>query len=216
MYLATVFPFSIGRFESSSWLNILWVFTHFTMHLFFCLLASLRFTVVKQSLIVSNLHCIGVSHSRTRDFSRVTQDLSTRIVVSRRQPFSHHAQHVARALVDVSFTFEHYFIFHMHSSSTFYPTIYPTFVVVHFAPRFSLHRSIECDFRPWQKPTVLQVTSPKMSLKRTPLHWSNRCSSTHRARRRLIFQLRILRLFPLESDLDDEQIRKMLASPLYL
>ena len=34
------------------------------------------------------------------------------------------AQHVARALVVVSFTLEHYFTFHMHSSATFHPTMY--------------------------------------------------------------------------------------------
>ena len=61
---------------------------------------------------------------------------------------SHLAQHVARALVVFSFTQEHSFTFHMHSSPTFYLTIYPTFSDVYFTRRFILHRSIECVFRP--------------------------------------------------------------------
>ena len=49
---------------------------------------------------------------------------------------SHQAQHVARALVVVSFTLEHSLTFHMHSSPTFYPTIYQTFFVVIFTRGF--------------------------------------------------------------------------------
>ena len=36
----------------------------------------------------------------------------------------------------------------MHSSPTVHPTIYQTFVAVHFTRRFTLRGSIECVFRP--------------------------------------------------------------------
>ena len=92
------------------------------------------------------------SHSRTRDFSRVAQELSHRVhknrCVSQHSHSSHLAQHVARAFVVVSFTLQHYFTFHMHSS----PTIYPSFVAVHFTRRFTLRGSIElCLSVPWLK-----------------------------------------------------------------
>ena len=83
--------------------------------------------------------------------SRVAQDLSHRVnrnlCVSQNSHSSHLTQHVARALVVVSFTLEHCFTFHMHSSPTFYPTIYPTFVAVHFTWRYTLRGSTECVFR---------------------------------------------------------------------
>ena len=78
------------------------------------------------------------SHSCTRDFSRLAQDLSHRVrnhCVSQNSHSSHQAQHVARALVVVSFTLEHYLTFHMYSSPIFYPTIYQTFVDVYFTCR---------------------------------------------------------------------------------
>ena len=85
-------------------------------------------------------------------FSRVTQDFSHRVnrnlCVSQNSHSSHPAQHVARALIVVSFTLEHHFTFRMHSSPTSYPTIYPTFVAVHFTWRYTLRGSIECVFRP--------------------------------------------------------------------
>ena len=56
--------------------------------------------------------------------------------------------------------------------------------------------------------------SPRISLKKTTPLRSNRCSSTDRASRRLMIQLSSATPPP-ESDLDDEQIRTMLASPLY-
>ena len=79
------------------------------------------------------------------------QDLSHRVSRNRCVPQhshgSHPAQHVARALLVVSFTLEHYLAFHMHSSPTFYPTIHPTFVAAHFTRRFILRGSIESVFR---------------------------------------------------------------------
>ena len=56
---------------------------------------------------------------------------------------SHPAQHVARALVVVSFTLEHNFTFHMHSNPTFDSTINQTFTDVIFTRGFTLRRSID-------------------------------------------------------------------------
>ena len=53
---------------------------------------------------------------------------------------------MSKALVVVSFTLEQYLTFHMHSSPTFYPTIYQTFIGVHHTLRFILRGSIECVF----------------------------------------------------------------------
>ena len=67
-------------------------------------------------------------------FSRVAQDLSHRVrnrCVSQNSHSSRPAQHVAHALVVVSFTIEHYFTSHMHANPTFYPTIYQTFISVY-------------------------------------------------------------------------------------
>ena len=87
------------------------------------------------------------SHSRTRDFSRVAQDLSHRgnrnRCVSQNSHSSPVAQHVARTLVVVSFALELYLASYVHSS----PTIYQTFVAVHLTRRFTLRGSIECVFR---------------------------------------------------------------------
>ena len=90
------------------------------------------------------------SQSRTRYFSRLAQDLSHRVrnrCVSQNSRSSHPAQHVARAVVVVTFTFEHYFTFHMNPYATFFRTFHPTFIDVYFTLRFILHRSIECVFR---------------------------------------------------------------------
>ena len=87
------------------------------------------------------------SHSRTRDFfsrgSRLESSSQQESLCLSEKSFSHQAQHVARALVVVSLTLEHYLTFHMHSR----PTFYPTFVAVHFTRRFTLRGSIECVFR---------------------------------------------------------------------
>ena len=75
------------------------------------------------------------SHSRTRFFSRLAQDLSHRVrnrCVSQNSHSSHLAQHVTRALVVVAFTLEHHLTFHLHSNPTLYPTIYQTFIDVFF------------------------------------------------------------------------------------
>ena len=75
----------------------------------------------------------------------MAQDLS--VVSHKISHSSHLAQHVTRALFVVSFTLEHYLTFHMHSSPTFCPTIYQTFIDDYFTLRFILRRSIECVFR---------------------------------------------------------------------
>ena len=51
-------------------------------------------------------------------------------------------------------------------------------------------------------------------LQKTKIYVSSRCSSTDRVQLRLTILLRAYA--PPESDLDDEQIRALLASPLYL
>ena len=130
------------------------------------------------------------SHPVDVIYSRVAQDLSHR--VHRNRCVSPHlAQHVARALVVVSFTLEHDLTFHMHSSPTCYPTIFQTLIDVYFTLRFIHRMSLSA---PWAKRTRPQVMSPRISLKRTPLCWSNRHSSTDRVWRRLLIQLRALRL----------------------
>ena len=53
-----------------------------------------------------------------------------------------------RAIVVFSFALERYLTFHMQSNPTFYPIIYQTFIDVYFTRRLTLHRSIECVFRP--------------------------------------------------------------------
>ena len=144
---------------------------------------------------------------------------STGFVVSRKNSRSSHpAQHVARALVVVSFTLEHYLTFHMHFSPTFYPTIYQTFIDVHFTRRFypaQNHRM--CLSAPWLKRSRLQVMSVRISLKRATLYWSNRCSFLPQTEHDVgCWSAESIATLPPESDLDDEQTRNMLASPLYL
>ena len=136
-----------------------------------------------------------------RDFSRMAQDLSHRqeSLWLAKHSSSHPARHVTLAFVLVSFTLEHYFTFlsdHLsdHLCCSLHTETHPA----------TIHRM--CLSALWLSRTRLQVTSPKVSLKRAPLHRSNRRSTTDRARRRR----------PTQLDLDDEQIRNMLASPLYL
>ena len=80
------------------------------------------------------------SHARTRDcFSRGSRLMSSSQVwcVSHKNSHSSHlAQHVARALVVVSFTIEHHLTFDLHSRPTFYSTINQTLTDVIFARRF--------------------------------------------------------------------------------
>ena len=103
-----------------------------------------------------------MSHFRTRDFSRVAQDLNHRAnrnrCVSQNCHSAHQAQHVARALVVVSFTLEHYLTFHMHAYPTFYSTVNQTFIDVIFTRGFFLaliHRMCLSD--PWLKRTRLHT-----------------------------------------------------------
>ena len=104
-------------------------------------------------LCASRNHCVYCDLVRTPAhviFSRLAHDLSHRVknrCVSQNSHSSHQARHVARALIVVSFTLEHYLTFHMHSSPTFYPTIYQTFIDVYFTRISTLRRSIECVFR---------------------------------------------------------------------
>ena len=60
-----------------------------------------------------------------------------------KESFPRLAQHVTHVLTVVSFTLEHYTSFHMHSSPSFYPTIYQTSVAVHFTRRCTLRGSVE-------------------------------------------------------------------------
>ena len=91
------------------------------------------------------------SHFRTRDFSRLAQDLSHRVnrnlCVSQNSQSSHLAQQVARAFVVVSLSIEHYFTFHLfllHSLPTFYSTVNQTFIDVICTWVFDMRRSNEC------------------------------------------------------------------------
>ena len=159
------------------------------------------------------------SHSRTRDFfsrgSRLESSSQQESLCLAEQSFSHLAQHVARALVVVSFTLEHYLTFHTHSSPTFYPTVCPTFVAVHFTRRFTLRGSIECVFRPIEphsptgyEPEDLTREDTSKLVKPMFFHRPSMTSTCDSAES--------IATPPPESDLDNEQIRKMLASPLYL
>ena len=129
---------------------------------------------------------------------------------------SHIAQHVAHALVVVSFTLEHYLTFHVHSSPTFCPTIYQTFVAVHFTRRFSLRGYTECVFRlpaETHSPTGYEpkdLTEEDTSILVKPMFFhrpsmTSTCDSAESIANP-----------PRKSDLDNEQIRYMLASPRYL
>ena len=101
-------------------------------------------------------------------FSSLVRDLNHRIKihnVSQNRHSSHLPQHVARALVVVSFTHEQYITFHMHSKPTFYSAIYQTFIDVLFTRRFTLCRSIDC---------VLQSfgwNAPAYELRAQRSHW---------------------------------------------
>ena len=63
----------------------------------------------------------------------------------------------------------------------------------------------------WLKCTRLHVMSPRISLKRATLHWTNRCFSTDRALTSTYDSAESIAASPPESDLDDEQIRNMLV-----
>ena len=87
------------------------------------------------------------------------------IVVSQNSRSRIQVQHATRALVIVSFTLEHFFFFHMHSSPTFYPTI--------STPRSLLstsHGELPCAYPsnvsfglPWMKRTRLQSLQKRAS-----------------------------------------------------
>ena len=150
--------------------------------------------------IADSLNCIHhtqpthSSHSRTR-FFRVAQDLSHRVRihrVSQNSHSSHLAWHVARAFVVVSFTLEHYFIFYLHFIQSDLLDHPPDLYRCHLHTRIypaPIHRMRDSVL--WLECTRLQVMSPRISLKRA---WSNQCSSTDRAWRRLVIQLRALPL----------------------
>ena len=112
-------------------------------------------------------------------FSRVAQDLSHRVnrnfLCLAKKSFSHLARHVARALVVASFTLRHYLTFpHALQSdllSDHLPDLRCCALHTEMCPA-RIHRRLNR--------TRLQVMSRKISLKRTPLCWSNRCSSTDR------------------------------------
>ena len=108
------------------------------------------------------------SHFRTRDFSCVAQDLSLRVnknVVSQNSLSSNLAQHIARALVVVSLPdFPHAL-----------QSDLPSVPDLHSSRTHGL-----CLSGLWLYRTRLQVMNRKISLKRTPPCWSNRCSCTDR------------------------------------
>ena len=131
---------------------------------------------------------------------------------------SHLAQQVARAFVDVSFTIKHHFTFHsfhLHSYPTFYSTANQTFIAVIFTWGFSLLRSIECVFD-----LVPDSTSPagyepnnliednSMEIKQMFFHKPSMTSTYDTSES-------ITTPSP-KSDLDYDQIRNILTSPLYL
>ena len=73
--------------------------------------------------------------------SRLKSSSQVSCVSHKNIPSSHLAQHVARAIVVVSFAIEHYLTFHsfhLHSSPTFCTTIYQTSTDVIFTLGFSL------------------------------------------------------------------------------
>ena len=86
---------------------------------------------------VSETHAhVALPHTWFFSFgSRLESSSQQESLCLTKQSSSHLAQHVTRALVVVSFTLEQHLIFHIHSSPTFYPTIYPTFIAVHFTWR---------------------------------------------------------------------------------
>ena len=88
---------------------------------------------------------VALPHTCFFSFGSRLESSSQVSCVSRKNiPSSHLAHHVARALVVVSFTLEHYFTFHLHSSPTFHSTIYQTSIDAIFSWRLYLRRSIEC------------------------------------------------------------------------
>ena len=117
-------------------------------------------------------------------------------------------QHVTRALVGVSFTHEHYLTFHLHS----YPTIFAD----------NSHGDILCEdasnvtFGPLAEPHSptgyeskdLTEEDTSVQVKQTFFHRPSMTAASDSAES--------IATRPLESDFDDEQIRNMLASPLYL
>ena len=113
-------------------------------------------------------HCTKpthTSHSRTRDVSRLAQDLCHRVdrirsVSHKASRSSHPAQHLARALVVVSCTLEHYLTFHMRSSPTCYPTICQILrCCPHHAEIYPARIHRTCLSALWLKRTRLKVTT---------------------------------------------------------
>ena len=137
------------------------------------------------------------SHSRTRYFSRLAQDLSHRVrnrCVSQNSHSSHLAQRVPRAFVFFLHTcvlphFPHTLLSDLRPDHL--PHLYLRLLHMEIYPA-QIHRM--CLSISWLKRSRLQVMSPRISLKRRTLYWSYRCSSTDRAWRRLMIQLRALRL----------------------
>ena len=137
------------------------------------------------------------SHSRTRYFFLAwlkTWVIESGIVVWQDRHSSYRAQYVTRAFVVVPFTLEHYFTFHMRSN----PTIHHTFIDVFVTRGFILRRSsIECVFpssgwnafahRFFHRPRLTSTDDSAESIATPP-----------------------------ESDLGDERMRNLPASPLYL
>ena len=133
-----------------------------------------------------------------------------------KQSFSHLAQHVLHVVV-VFFKFEQYFVFHMHSSPTFHPTIYQTFVALRFARRLTLRRSIDCVFRLLAGTQSLAGYDPKDLTEKEDISILFKPMCSHTPSMTSTCDLaESIAISSLESDLDEEQIRNMLVSPLYL
>ena len=146
-------------------------------------------------------------------FSRVAQDLSHRVnrnrCVSRNSHSSHLQQHIARALVVVSSTLEHYTIFDMHSSPTFYHTIYQTFIVVYFTMKYvSFGLMAETNSVTGYDPKDLTEEDNSILVKPMFFHRPSMTSTCDSAES--------IATSPPESYWDNDQIQNMLGSPLYL
>ena len=150
-------------------------------------------------------------------FSRLAQEMSHRVrilSVSQNSHSSHLAQHVARAFVVVSFTLEHYLTFHMHSSPTFNSTVYQTFTDVFFTRRFTCADPSNVSFGPvaethpptGYEPKDLTEEDNSILVKPMFFHRQSMTSTCDSAQS--------IATLPPGSDLDDEQIRNTLASPL--
>ena len=120
-----------------------------------------------------------------------------------KQSFSHPAQHVARAFLVVSFTHKHYLTFHMHSNPTFYSTDFPCADPSNesFGPMAETHSPTG-----YETNDLTEMNNTEF----TPIFFHRSCvTSTYDSAESVA-------TIPPESDLDDKQIRDMLASPLYL